>query len=127
MNKVIEELFPTLPTDVCNIIYQYNKPQYLDFINSLNRFELNEIAGICGWTRLAFTKDTYILHRDNFRYNILGSQRWRCLLAFKLHEKHVAFDDYYNRDDLKQKCRDNGIEFKDRTPTKNLIKKLMKL
>jgi len=119
MNKVIEELFPTVPNDVCDIIYQYYKPQYLDFINSLNRFELKRVLGGCN--RVAFNNDIYIFHKDYFRYTILGTQ------MFHMSEKRVAFDDYYNRDDLKQKCRDNGIEFKDRTPTKNLIKKLMKL
>jgi len=127
MNKIIQQLLPTVPTDVCNIIYQYYKPPFLKQIKETNKFRLiNRIYYIRGKLiegklskKFHYTK--YILHQDEFRYTILGSQR------YTLTDYGCYFDNYFNRDKLKQKCRYNGIEFKDRTPTKNLIKKLMKL
>ena len=121
MNKIIQQLFPTVPTDVCNIIYQYYKPQYLEFIHSLSRCELKHVLGGCN--RVDIRKDTYIFHKDYFRYTIFGTQ------FYTLTDYGCYFDNFCidNRDNLKKRCTDNGIEFKDRTPSKCLIKKLMKL
>ena len=118
---VINESLPILPSEVIDIIYDYYKPQYVDKISPVNKFLLKHVKGGCN--RVAHHLKIYMLHKDYFRYTIYGAQ------SYTLTPYGCYFDSYCmnNRDNLKKLCRENGIEFKDRTPTKNLIKKLMKL
>tara|TARA_R110002050_G_C8752055_1_gene498958 strand:+ start:334 stop:798 length:465 start_codon:yes stop_codon:yes gene_type:complete len=154
MNKVIQQLFPTVPIEVCDIIYQYYKlPFYEEIQNPFNKYNLHYWVyrgtdnltngfyhhsnlfycapiwvsspgdgGVDLWYRSVddigdYVFKEYIIYRDNLPSPLLD----------KLYPHQYCNNHRLHRHILKFDCRENGIEYKERTPTKILIKKLIKL
>ena len=128
--NIVTKTFTNLPDEVCNIIYEYYKLPFLDEIqNPFNKYclvrERSTISILSPKKKnppltKKFNYNNYTLHFDLERRSIIPQQ----LICDRWYPDLKSFT-YRNL--LKKKCRDNGIEFKDRTPTKTLIKRLMKL
>ena len=68
--------------------------------------------------KIWFLEELIFELKDEYRYPLIEpGLMWR---EFRFYNK-------CDREMLKVKCRQNGIEYKERTPTKILIKKLMSL
>ena len=127
--NIVAKNIPTLPVEVCDIIYEYHKLPFLDEIqNPFNKYVLKhpdwEAMGFWHRERSMFnTKLTYKLKTDLYRVTIIGDD------IYIPNNKCIMYNNCrsLSRDILKARCRMNGIEFKERTPTKTLYKKLMKL
>lgn len=141
MKTEIQKALTNLPVEICDIIYEYSKLPFLNEIqNPFNKYNLKKlpwykyndeiINHFVSWRGNLLNQ--YVLPQDMIRVTILGDQHVvnenklsgnRCVRYY--NDSRIAFS--LNRDRLKKLCKENGIEFKDRTPTKTLIKKLMKL
>ena len=64
MNKVIQQLFPTVPTDVCNIIYQYYKQPTPDAI-LIHNYVNNAMYLWFGGEGTEFDENDNIIVSDN--------------------------------------------------------------
>jgi len=155
MINIVSKNITTLPSEICDIIYQYHKPQYLiDIENPFNKYRLlksywrlkmrnsydmsrnltihsyidNDKLKLYQTKR--FNNDKYHLQFDNRRPSILPQYALRpeCQ-GYDFRCKYVWYDlknkDYRAR--LIGVCNTNDIEFRPREHTKSLIKKLMKL
>jgi len=131
MNNIVSKNITTLPSEICDIIYQYYKPQYLnDIENPFNKYCLcrmeyaeylvrynNKPKRIHKPTK-RFSFGRYILHFDLER---------SCILPQNICGRWCDLKDKYYRKDLIKVCKKNDIDVKKREHTKTLIKKLMKL
>jgi len=135
--NIVSKNITTLPSEVCDIIYQYYKPQYvIDIENPFNKYCLkrwymrraNHLP--CRTLTKKFNYDTYTIPLDNKRRTILpqyilhpecnGYEGWYRLKWYDLKHKHY-------RNKLIDRCNENGIEVRPKEHTKRLIKKLLKL
>ena len=129
--NIVTKTITSLPEEVCNIIYEYYKLPFLDEIqNPFNKYTLKHC-----WTSDKFIVAGMHVQYYNHFYNYPRNNLEISGAAY-LFEKFRAYNGknlllfvlfLQDREILKKSCRTNGIEFKERTPTKNLIKKLMKL
>ena len=140
MNNIVSKNITTLPSDICDIIYEYYKLPFLDDIkNPFNKYCLCKSymrdIGYKGWKNREYTptkrfnRDTYHLNFDNDRYSIVP----QLLNEIRTSDRGWYVYEWYNfkhkpyREFLIKRCKENRIELKPREHTKTLIKKLMKL
>ena len=132
MERVIKSF--NLPDEICSIIYDYYKPPFLDEIqNPFNKYNLlrNDCLirkklpqGLdnCELRKQFLTKAFYYPNEyivGDIQSQLLYSLWGRSYMAFGVRE--------YDRDHLKKCCKINNIEYKERTQSKTLIRKLMKI
>lgn len=175
--NIVSKNITTLPSEICNIIYEYYKLPFLDEIKRLNDLEFSPSQVLDSWfgyygfnytdnewrskkvqliTSLLRSKDMlYKMPRVGMNLNRLGLDRvpWVDQItnrnSYKYYEEVDKFFEYMrygilfeksvippnsaeivglnSRNDYKRYCRNNGIEFKEKTPTKTLVKKLMRI
>ena len=145
MLNIMRKTITTLPSEICDIIYQYYKPQYLiDIENPFNKYCL------CSSTRVEyivrynarpkrvhkptkrFNFDIYHLQFDNTRRSILPQQRLYVssqVDGYYYICKYAWYDLKYKgyREELIELCNIYCIEIKPREHTKKIINKLLKL
>jgi len=145
--NIVTKTFTNLPDEVCNIIYEYYKPPaFIDEIqNPFNKYKLKShcqffidrnINRFCEQqhypTKTYYFYKDYEIEHDKHRKTIFGDQRKFTNSVKEFAGYHEMWwqepDQKHNsRIWLKHLCRENGIQITDRTQTKTLIKRLMKL
>ena len=134
--NIVTKTFTNLPDEVCNIIYEYYKLPFIDEIQ--NPFNIYTLKSDCPFliernlNRFCYDDlpiNNYKLDHDKLRTTIFGKQP----SVYSQYHNEFYFPVVYStikstsRFNLKKLCRENGIEITDRTQTKTLIKRLMKL
>jgi len=129
MEKVIRSF--KLPDEICSHIYEYYKLPFKDEIHPWMKYSLkdeyyDDYTEKFGTRQGNYYYDTYKLYNDYVRTTIFGDQR----LDPKEKNADISFGmckGWYERNTLKELCRLNGIIITEKTHTKTLFKRLMKL
>jgi hypothetical protein len=148
--NIVTKTLTTLPEEVCNIIYEYYKLPFLDEIqNPFNKYKLKSNSFFIDRntnkfceprihpdprirTKTYYFSKDYETEHDKYRRTIFGKQR-KFTNSVKEFAGYLKMwwqdpDQKHNaRIWLKHLCRENGIEITDRTQSKTLIKRLMKV
>jgi len=141
--NIVGKNITTLPIEICDIIYQYYKPQYIiDIENPFTKYCLKkwylygEPYSVRTLQTKKFNYDTYHIPLDNKRRTILPQsiithsnfsyQEYNCYEGWYRLKWYDLKDKNY-RKKLIDRCNENGIEVRPKEHTKRLIKKLLKL
>jgi len=153
MLNIVSKNITTLPSEICDIIYQYYKLPYLDdIVNPFTKYRLltpywrEKTMTACRETTKRFNYDKYDfklyqtkrfnnhkyhLQFDNELPDILPryaiKTKYDCSYGYTCKYMWRDLKDKRYRENLIQICDENRIELKPREYTKTMIKKLMKL